>query len=478
MSGVDRRTFLKVGAVAGAAATTSTTNAMSASAAEVAFQHGVASGDPLPDGVLLWTRVVTSAPIRWEVARDEDFSRIVKRGTTHTGPARDHTVKVEVHGLHPNTRYWYRFRVGDVVSPTGRTKTAGCGTELNLGVVSCANWDMGHFAGYGFLAQQELDAVIHLGDYIYEGVYPVTPQLRPTDPPHECVTLDDYRRRHAQYKTDSHVQAIHRAHPFICTWDDHESADNSSSIGSPLHDPATEGPWAVRMAAATQAYFEWMPIREGRLDRSFRFGELASLTMLDLRSYRTDTTILGAQQRNWLINRLTTDTARWQLVGNSVMISPFKIPPAPGFPSSNPDQWDGFPADRELVLRALGDRRNTVFLTGDIHSSWACDVPFEGRSVATEYICTSLTSDNFDELLKVPPRTGSLLLEAQIQLLNPHAKFVELDSHGVSTLKVTADEVRFDWYYLADRKNPDSAVARAHSFRTRHNTAQVERVIF
>ena len=475
MTGVDRRTFLKAGAVAGAAATASTTTAMSASAAEVAFQHGVASGDPLPDGVLLWTRVVTSGPIRWEVARDEAFARIVKRGTTRTGPERDHTVKVEVHGLHSNTRYWYRFRVGDVVSPVGRTKTAGCGSELNLGVASCANWSMGHFAGYGFLAQQELDAVIHLGDYIYEGVY--APEVRPADPPHECVTLDDYRRRHAQYKTDRHVQAIHRAHPFICTWDDHESADNSSSIGSPLHDPATEGPWAVRMAAATQAYFEWMPIREGKLDRSFRFGELASLTMLDLRSYRTDTTILGAQQRNWLINRLTTDTARWQLVGNSVMISPFKIPPAPGFPSSNPDQWDGFPADRELVLRALGDRKNTVFLTGDIHSSWACDVPFEGRSVATEYICTSLTSDNFDELLKVPPRTGSLVLEAQIQLLNPHAKFVELDSHGVSTLKVTADEVRYDWYYLADRKNPDSAVARAHSFRTRHNTAQVERVI-
>jgi len=470
MAGVDRRTFLIGAAVAGAA----TTAAGTAHAATASFEHGVASGDPLPDGVLLWTRVVTSSPVAWEVAADEQFHRVVRRGTTHASAARDHTVKVEVHGLRPNTRYWYRFRVDDVVSPVGRTKTAGCETELRFGVVSCANWSVGHFAGYGFLAHEDLDAVIHLGDYIYEGF---STELRVPDPAHKCVTLDDYRRRHAQYKTDPHVQAVHAAHPFIATWDDHESADNSSSIGSPAHDPATDGPWGARLAAATQAYFEWMPVREGKLDRIFRFGELATLTMLDLRSYRTDTTILGAAQRDWLINTLTADRGRWQLVGNSVMISPFKIPPLPGLPPSNPDQWDGFPVDRELVLRSLGERRNTVFLTGDIHSSWACDVPLDGQSVATEYIVTSLTSDNFDELLKVPPRTGSLLLEAQIMALNPHAKFVELDSHGVSTLKVTADEVRMDWYYLADKRDPNTPVTRAHSWRTRHDTAHTEPVL-
>ncbi|MFD4642605.1 alkaline phosphatase D family protein [Lentzea sp. NPDC058436] len=444
-----------------------------AHAASTAFEHGVASGDPLPDGVLLWTRVVTSAAIRWEVARDEAFHRIVKRGVTRTSASRDHTVKVEVHGLRPNTRYWYRFRAGDVVSPVGRTKTAGCGSELNFGVASCANWPAGHFAGYGYLARQDLDAVIHLGDYVYENL---DGAVRAHEPAHRCVTLDDYRQRHAQYKTDRHVQALHAAHAMIATWDDHESADNSSSIGSPQHDPATEGPWGARMAAATQAYFEWMPVREGKLDRTFRFGELATLTMLDLRSYRTDTTILGAAQRDRLISTLSTDGARWQLVGNSVMISPLKVPPLPGLPQSNPDQWDGFPVDRELVLRSLGDRRNTVFLTGDIHSSWANEVPFGGQSVATEYVVTSLTSDNFDELLKVPPRTASLQVEAQFMALNPHVRFVELDSHGVSTLRVTADEVQFDWHYVADKRDPDSTVARAHSFRTRHNTALAERV--
>ncbi|MEU3647884.1 alkaline phosphatase D family protein [Lentzea sp. NPDC034063] len=468
MTGVGRRTFLIGAAVAGAASTGT------AHAAPPVFEHGVASGDPLPDGVLLWTRVITSGPIRWEVARDEDFHRIVKRGVTRTSAARDHTVKVEVHGLRENTRYWYRFRVGDVVSPVGRTKTGGCGSELNFGVTSCANWSAGYFAGYGYLARQDLDAVIHLGDYIYENV---DGEVRVQDPPHKCLTLDDYRRRHAKYKTDQHVQALHSAHAMIATWDDHESADNSSSIGSPQHDPATEGPWGARLAAATQAYFEWMPVREGRLDRTFRFGELATLTMLDLRSYRTDTTILGAAQRDWLIDTLTTDRARWQLVGNSVMLSPLKVPPLPGLPQTNPDQWDGFPADRELVLRSLGERKNTVFLTGDIHSSWANDVPLGDQSVATEYVVTSLTSDNFDDLLKVPPRTVALQVEAQFQALNPHVRFVELDSHGVSTLRVTADEVRFDWHYVVDKKNPDSAVARAHSYRTRHNTARTERVV-
>ncbi|MET9228928.1 alkaline phosphatase D family protein [Lentzea sp. NPDC003310] len=444
-----------------------------AHAASAVFEHGVASGDPLPDGVLLWTRVVTSAAVRWEVSADPHFLHVVKRGVTRASAARDHTVKVEVHGLRPNSRYWYRFRVGNVVSPVGRTKTAGCGSELNFGVVSCANWSAGHFAGYGFLAQQDLDAVIHLGDYVYEGY---STEVRVPDPPHKCVTLEDYRRRHALYKTDRHVQAVHAAHAMIATWDDHESADNASSIGSPVHDPATDGPWGTRLAAATQAYYEWMPVRDGKLDRTFHFGDLASLTMLDLRSYRTGTTILGAAQRDWLISTLTTDGARWQLVGNSVMISPFRIPPLPGLPPSNPDQWDGFPADRERVLKALGGRKNTVFLTGDIHSSWACEVSLDGASVATEYIVTSLTSDNFDELLKMPPRTGSLQLEAQIMALNPHAKFVELDSHGVSTLRVTADEVRMDWHYVADKRDPDSTVARAHSFRTRHNTALTERV--
>ncbi|HEX8868243.1 MAG TPA: alkaline phosphatase D family protein, partial [Lentzea sp.] len=457
MTGVDRRTFLKAGAVAGAA---TAGGAVSASAATAVFEHGVASGDPVPDGVLLWTRVVTTSEVRWEVARDESFDRIVARGHTRTGAHRDHTVKVEVCGLRPSTRYYYRFRVGDVVSPVGRTKTAPSGdvSGVRFGVVSCANWMAGHFVPYGYLADREdLDAVIHLGDYIYPHY---DPKVRDAQPQHEIITLADYRTRHAMYKTDPHLQRLHGAHPFIATWDDNESADNSSAVGALGHDPATEGPWAVRLAAATQAYFEWMPIREGLMFRRLQYGSLLDITMLDLRSHRTPETILGPRQRDWLIKGICDGTAQWRLIGTSVMFSPLAIPPAPGFPSVNTDQWDGFPTDREIVVRAL-DRagmKNAVFLTGDIHSSWAVDVPDGSalKSVATEFITTSVTSDNFDEFLKVPPRTGSLALEAAIMAKNPHVRFVELDSHGVSTLEVTPDEVRMDWFYTSDRTDPQA----------------------
>ncbi|ANZ37808.1 alkaline phosphatase [Lentzea guizhouensis] len=479
MSGVGRRTFLKATAAAGAA-TTAVSGTAHASSAPV-FEHGVASGDPLPDGVLLWTRVVTTAPVRWEVARDATFTRVVARGRTTTGAHRDHTVKVEVSGLRPATHYYYRFTTADVVSPVGRTKTAprpsdDCGS-LRFGVVSCSNWIAGHFAAYGYLASRDdLDAVIHLGDYVYEYF---EPGVRVTEPQRECETVDDYRTRHAQYKTDPHLRALHAAHPVIATWDDHESAENSSAIGSPVHDPATEGPWAIRLAAATQAYFEWMPVREGKLTRRLQFGRLADLTMLDLRSYRTDTTILGTAQRNWLASSLTDGCVRWKLVGNSVMLAPLKIPPLPGLPPTNTDQWDGFPADRDHVLRAL-DRagmKNAVFLTGDIHSSWAIDVPFGETTVATEFVSTSVTSDNFDERIGVPPRTASLQIEAQFRALNPHVKFVELDSHGAQVLTVTPEQVQMDWHYVADKRDPNTATTKAHSWRTQHNMAQVEQVL-
>ena len=470
MTGVDRRTFLiATAAVAGTAGSAGTANA-----AVPSFEHGVASGDPLPDGVLLWTRVVTSSSIAWEVARDESFSHIVARGRTTTGAHRDHTVKVEVHGLKPGTHYWYRFRVGTEVSPTGRTKTAPADcAQVRFGVVSCSNWMAGHFVPYGYLASRDdLDAVIHLGDYIYPHYQPV---VRDAEPKHELITLQDYRTRHALYKTDPHLQRLHATHPMIATWDDNESADNSSALGAIGHDPATEGPWAVRLAAATQAYFEWMPIREGLIFRRLRYGSLADLTMLDLRSFRTPETIMGARQRDWLTRGICDGTARWRLIGTSVMFSPLVIPPNPLFPSKNIDQWDGFPADRDIVVRALqrAGEKNAVFLTGDIHSSWAVDV----LDVATEYITTSVTSDNFDEFLNVPPRTGSLALEAAIIAHNPHVKFVELDSHGVSVLDVTPEEVRMDWFYTSDRADPDATMMKAHSWRTRHNTARVEPVI-
>ncbi|MCP2258408.1 alkaline phosphatase D [Streptoalloteichus tenebrarius] len=532
----DRRTLLRATGAAAlgvAAAGTLPSGAHAATAAASTFQHGVASGDPLPDGVLLWTRVSPTedavpgsgvgpeVEVRWEVATDASFGAVVASGVVRTGPDHDHTVKVDVGGLAPATRYAYRFHHGGQTSPVGFTRTAPAAdapvARLRFGVVSCANWQAGHFGAYRFLAERaDLDAVLHMGDYLYEygpGGFPLGYSVRPHDPPHEAVTLADYRRRHAQYKTDPHLQRLHATHPFIVTWDDHEVANDAWSGGAQNHSPDTEGDYATRKAAAHRAYFEWMPVRNvgDRIYRRLRFGRLAELSLLDLRSYRSQQakpfdgavddpkrTMTGAEQMRWLVDGLVGSTAQWKLVGTSVMVSPVLLPPLPaeltapvaellGLPREGgavlTDQWDGYAADRRTLLRALADHhvRDTVFLTGDIHSSWASDVPLDAGtyplspSVATELVCTSVTSDNIDDFLKAPPRTASVPLEAGIMALNRHIRWVELDSHGASVLEVTPVAAQMDWYYLADRKKADSGVTHARSYRVRAGTQRVQR---
>ncbi|GGM72492.1 phosphodiesterase/alkaline phosphatase D [Longimycelium tulufanense] len=500
---------------------------------DTAFRHGVASGDPLPDSVLLWTRISPTpeavpgsgvgpdVEVRWEVATDASFRTVVASGVTRTGPGRDHTVKVDVTGLAPATSYSYRFLFEGQLSPAGTTKTAPATdaalSRLRLGVVSCSNWQAGHFAAYRYLAERgDLDAVVHLGDYIYEyapGDFPLGWSVRPHDPPHETITLADYRRRHAQYKTDPDLQRLHATCPLIATWDDHEVSNDAWADGAQNHTPGTEGDYAARKLASHRAYFEWMPVRNAgdRIYRRLRFGRLAELSLLDLRSYRSqqtkplngdvdnpDRTITGREQMSWLLDGLLGTTAQWKLVGTSVMVSPVLVPPLPadltgpllellGLPREGgavlTDQWDGYAADRRRLLRALADNevRDTVFLTGDIHSSWACDVPLDAgsyplsRSVATELVCTSVTSDNIDDLLGVPPRTASIPLENGIRALNRHVRWVEYDSHGASVLEVTPGAVQMDWYYVADRTKRDSAVSCARSCRVRSGSQRIQR---
>ncbi len=441
-------------------------------------------------------------------------------GAVSTGPGRDHTVKADATGLNPASTYYYRFRLGGAVSAVGTTRTAPALTaavaRLRFGVVSCSNVPAGHFAAYRYLAERgDLDAVLHLGDYIYEYAGDFNgAAVRPHDPPREILTLADYRRRHAQYKSDEHLRRLHATVPFIATWDDHEVANDAWSGGAENHQPGTEGDYTARKAAAHQAYFEWMPVRNeaDRIYRRLRFGLLAELSMLDLRSYRSrqvgigdgDTddparTLTGAEQMAWLENGLVTSGAQWKLVGNSVMVAPLQLPPLPaelvgpiaellGLPregiSINPDQWDGYAADRRRLLATLAGNgvRDTVFLTGDIHSSWASDVPRSAGlyplspSVATEFVCTSVTSDNIDDILGVPPRTASLVAETAIRTLNRHIKYCELDSHGASVLEVTPAGTQMDWYYLANKADPASALTWGRSFRTRAGTQKVQSV--
>ncbi|MEU7277722.1 alkaline phosphatase D family protein [Streptomyces sp. NPDC045431] len=532
-----RRTVVKAAAATAVAAPVlAPGTSAAADTASPVFHHGVASGDPLPDGVLLWTRVTPSpdalpgsgkgpdTEVRWEVAEDRAFTGVVARGTVTATAATDHTVKVDVRGLRQATAYYFRFTTGAVVSPVGRTRTApapdAAAPGIRFGVVSCANWEAGHFAAYRHLADRaDLDAVLHLGDYIYEyasGAYPALEKVvRPHEPRHEIVTLADYRLRHATYKSDAHLQALHAAHPLIAIWDDHEFANDAWPGGAENHTPETEGAWAARVAAAKQAYFEWMPVRastEGTVYRRLRFGKLADLHLLDLRSFRSqqashgsgkvddpDRTLTGRAQLDWLKSGLTASDTAWRLVGTSVMISPVAFGALPahllepvaellglakGGLAINVDQWDGYTDDRRELLAHLTDRsiRNTVFLTGDIHMAWANDVPVTAatyplsRSAATEFVVTSVTSDNLDDILRVAPGTVSVAAAGAIRAANRHVKWVDMDHHGFGVLDVTAERTQMDYYVLSDRTKPDATAAWTRSYLTRSGTQKVERV--
>jgi alkaline phosphatase D len=531
------RSAAVVAAAGGSGSLWAGTAATSAAAGTGAFAHGVASGDPFPDSVLLWTRITPSpeaqpgsgmgpeVSVGWEVAADAEFKKVVARGTAKTSPARDHTVKVIAARLSPGTSYWYRFILGQSVSPVGRTRTApatGAPVDrLKFGVVSCANLQAGYFSSYRHLAAcGDLDAVLHLGDYLYEygpGEYQARDiVVRPHDPAHEMTQLAHYRRRHAQYKTDPDLQSLHGAAPFIVTWDDHESANDAWKGGAENHMEGTEGVWTERFAAAHQAYAEWMPVRYesgGQIYRRLDFGSLASLSMLDLRSYRDhqaanaadpavdspDRSITGAAQMDWLLSNLKSGGPQWKLVGNPVMITPVRVPSTLSTAELggvqklmggttidgaqiNVDQWDGYEADQHRVISHLRDNgvKDTVFLTGDIHSGWACDIPADpstypvtGDSVAAELVCTSVTSDNLDDILNVPPRTASVAVENALKGANPHVKYLDFDSHGYSVLDVTPGGVRMDWYVLAERTAAGSGSALSTSFNVKASTCKV-----
>lgn len=505
-------------------------------AAEPAFLHGVASGDPLPDGVLLWTRVTPVpeavpgsglgpvAEVGWTVARDRAFTSVVATGTATATAASDHTVKVDVRGLQPATDYWFRFTAGGVTSPAGRTRTApaenATADRLRFGVVSCANWEAGYFSSYRHLAARgDLDAWLHLGDYLYEygtGAYAARGTVvRPRAPAHEIVTPADYRTRHGRYKTDADLQALHAAAPVVAIWDDHEFANDAWSGGAENHTEGAEGAWAARVAAAKQAYFEWMPVRAsiaGTTYRRLRFGRLADLSLLDLRSFRSqqasigsgsvddpDRTITGRAQLDWLKAGLKTSDTTWRLIGNSVMISPVAFGALPGhllaplaellgLPAEglavNVDQWDGYTDDRRELLAHLRDNgiRNTVFLTGDIHMAWANDVPVKAAtyplsaSAATEFVVTSVTSDNLDDILEVAPGTVSTVAEAAVKAANRHVKWLDMDSHGYGVLDITGERAQMDYYALSDRTDPNASSTWERSYRTLSGTQKVERV--
>jgi alkaline phosphatase D len=508
------------------------------------FQYGVAAGDPLPHRLVLWTRLTpdpsatpgsglgAATPADWEVATDPAFTGIVASGQAVSDAARDHTIKVDATGLDPNTRYWYRFRALGATSTVGRARTAPAEPtrSVRFGMVSCSNFEAGFFTPYRMLAaRNDLDFVLHLGDYIYEygrGVYGPGPAIgRPHEPPGEIITVDDYRRRYACYRGDRDLRALHAAHGFINTLDDHEVADNSWRNGANNHQPG-EGSYAARRAAGYQAMLEWLPIRPPvptdplRVYRRLSFGNLVDVSVLDLRQYRDepidgqgpsgaiilsdepaepDRTITGGPQGAWLRSGLANSGAAWKLVATSVMIAPLLVPPVPevlGTPIANAtglmtphgivangDQWDGYQAEQNELLRFIAANRidDVVFLTGDIHSAWGNDLPIDpglypvAPSVATEYVCTSITSDNLADTLGVPPGPLADVAELAFRTLNRHVRYLDGQHYGCCVVDATPARLRVDFHVTSDRLDRNATMRREASLQTVRGSNRVTR---
>ncbi|MBL1066426.1 alkaline phosphatase [Streptomyces sp. 7-21] len=403
------------------------------------FTLGVASGDPLPDGVVLWTRLAPdpvaadgtggmparSVPVEWEVAEDERFGRVVRRGHSVAAPELGHAVHAEVTGLRPGRDYWYRFRAGPEISPAGRTRTAvAAGDEpevLRFGFVSCNNYSDGHFTAFRHLAEEDLRLVVHLGDYIYEG--PGSRSIgRPHLPEAEIFSLADYRVRYGQYKSDPDLIAAHAAFPWIVILDDHE-VDNNWAGGLDGEDNGGEA-FLARRAAALQAYYEHMPLRRAalpagpsaRLYRRLGYGRLAEFNVVDTRQYRDnqacgdgrqfdcaerldpERTMLGAEQERWLLDGLGASQATWKVMANQIFI--FQGDSAAGEPQAfGMDTWDGYAAARQRLFDGIQRRgvANFVVLTGDAHRSAAADLKAdfddpESAVIGTEFLGTSVSS--------------------------------------------------------------------------------------
>lgn len=473
------------------------------------FQHGVASGDPLAHAVILWTRASRCSgvvDVTYFVALDPKMKNIVQEDVVTTSVERDYTIKVDVQGLNPNTTYYYQFEINGFRSRVGKTKTAPLDTSrARFAVVSCSNYPEGFFNVYHAVTNiDNIDAVLHLGDYIYEYAedeYGDGSRLGRTPlPDKEITTLNDYRTRHAQYKADPDLALLHATHPFITVWDDHEITNDAFKDGAENHNEG-EGDYQARKAFAIKAYYEWMPIREGNIYRHFAWGNLIDLFMLDTRiegrdqqvsspvaseRYDSNRTLLGDAQEQWLLSNLASSTATWRFLGQQVMFGQFKGINAPnleaaGIPLTkdiialNMDQWDGYPESRQRVLDVIKafNIENTVVLTGDIHTSWGMEI-FEDstngytynerirlgeKPLAVEFVTPSVTSPGLDEPVADP-------LAQLIPTMNPHMKYVELKTHGFMVVDVTRHKVSCDWWYVDTIESPKYKAYLAKSLYT------------
>lgn len=493
-----------LGAMASLAATPSIAIDVGARSDADPFALGVASGDPNSDGFVLWTRLVgaraqplqaKAVAVRYDIAADPQFRRIVRTGKGAAHPERAHAVHVEIKGLPAGRPYWYRFHALGATSPVGRAATVPrVADRLRVAMTSCQHWEQARFGGYRDIVAAEPDLILQLGDYIYEQSYPDLPRVRDFGTP-QPLDLDAYRQRHALYKTDPDLQVAHRACPWVVTWDDHEVLNDYAGLAN--REGLPPALFAPRRAAAYQAYFEHMPIRpslwRGRaapqLYRSVDWADLASLSVLDTRQYRSappcaapdvarnvrlddcaeaaalGRTIMGDMQERWLSDRLTRETRPWTLVAQQVFFAPLWLDGA--HRSTFSDQWDGYAANRNRVLHEMTRPavRNPLVLSGDVHSFWVNDLDDpDGAAIGSEIVTSALGAAS--------PPAGRF---GDVERNNPHVRFHDIEQAGWVKLDIDHSALHADMRMIADRADAGSVVRSLGTFTTQSGSRRTER---
>ncbi|EGQ7897365.1 alkaline phosphatase D family protein [Vibrio parahaemolyticus] len=523
----------------------------------VSFEHGVASGDPTQTQVIIWTRVTTAASyvdVSWQVASDMEFSNVVQSGVFTTDTGRDFTVKVDVQNLNANSQYYYRFMVGEMMSEVGQTQTLPeDGVEkASMAVVSCANYPAGYFHVYREILNQHeqspFDVVLHLGDYIYEygaGGYASEDAAalgREPSKGTECITLDDYRKRYAQYRQDADLQALHAKLPMIAVWDDHELANDTWKNGAENHQD-DEGSFIDRRAAAAAAWTEWLPVRENTFSnmliyRQFSFGNLVNLMMLDTRlvgrdkpldyfslsaptmeaigglvaqSRSADRELLGTEQLAWLMNEFNTHDAKWNVLGQQVLMSRMELPSSvmtamfqlftsteekkteallavntaiTGYladPSADPislpynlDAWDGYYVEREKVYQlAKASSGNFVCLAGDTHNAWASELKdVSNNPIGVEFATSSVSSPGLEEYLALDP-VAIVQMEYTLPHLVSELQWADIKQRGFMRVTFTADAAQSTWYLVSTIKDKKYQVTTKSASTTNGTTLDI-----
>ncbi|PSJ39014.1 alkaline phosphatase D family protein [Allosphingosinicella deserti] len=529
---LDRRLLLKAGVLGLGALPLPGAAAMLAARG---FTHGVASGEPTASSVLLWTRFVAAndSKLRCEIATDDQFTSVVGGGEVQAHGERDHTAKLVVGGLAPGRWYHYRFIAPDgSKSPVGRTRTLPQGevSRFGIGLFSCSNLGYGWFNAYAHAAgRDDLDLIVHVGDYLYEygaGTYPSAKELVPgrlIQPDHEMVALADYRLRYAAYRADPDLQRLHQRFPMIAQWDDHEFTNDAWKDGAENHQPESEGDWAARKAAAERVYREWMPIADKRYDQ-FEIGSLATLFRLETRIEARDKqldlgaalagqadltktlndfragpwsdpsrTLLGATQEKWLGDGLARSTragTRWQILAQQVIMGNLRFPleatnwVSPNAPEKarqraqaavaasraglpfNLDAWDGYPAARgRLIRQAQESDANLVVLAGDSHNAWANNLSDGASKVGVEFAGHSVTSPGFEAYA---PQVPAATIAAGLRAANPGLAFTDTSRRGYVSLELTPDQVTGAFHFLSGIKERATTLAETRRFSVQH----------